>query len=208
MTEAQYYIRICMILTANVTCILLSFRRGRRENARMILCCIGILILSQIYRVLTGDPLGLLNFMPGFWFLPSLYFIHKGSVAQKVFVTFTVLAMCHLILITTSFLAIGSITLRIVFLGAALAVYIALMAWRGHIFTQRVFDSATGSWWGYAAYISGFYRKRPDGFCKVKWYDTADDFAADVRIGWEKAPGAVVDDGGEVQQDFAALMIL
>ncbi len=157
MTQAQYYIRMCMILCANIACILLSFRRGRRENLRMILACAGIFLVRQLYVEITGDPINLTNFMPGFAFLPSLYFIHKGSVAQKVFVVGIVLAMCHLILIAASFLAMGSVTRGIVLLGVALAAYIALMAWRGHKLTQRVFDSAQGSWWGYAAYISVFY---------------------------------------------------
>ncbi len=157
MSQTQLYIRMVIILSANVTCILLSFRRGFRENLRMVLACAVVLILSQIYRVLTGDPVGLLGFMPGFIFLPTLYFIHKGSFAQKVFVTFTVLSISYLILIGSSFFAAGSVTLRLVLLGSALAVYTAFVARRGHWFIQRVFDSAGGSWRGYAVYISVFY---------------------------------------------------
>lgn len=55
--------------------------------------------------------------------------------------------------------------------------------------------------------LSGWDYERPDGFCKVKWYDSVADYAADVRFGFEEAPGAVVDDSGKVLLDGAAFYL-
>lgn len=55
---------------------------------------------------------------------------------------------------------------------------------------------------------SGWDYERPDGFCKVKWYDSLDSFASDFRIGFCEVPGVVVDDDGNILPDYAAAMIL
>ncbi len=75
MTQAQYYIRMCMILSANIACILLSFRRSGRENLRMILACAGIFILRQIYVELTGDPINTVPIVGGFFLRTLLTFL-------------------------------------------------------------------------------------------------------------------------------------
>lgn len=55
---------------------------------------------------------------------------------------------------------------------------------------------------------SGWDYERPDGFCKVKWYASLDDFSSDFRFDSFDALGAVVDDSGNVLPDYAATMIL
>jgi len=44
---------------------------------------------------------------------------------------------------------------------------------------------------------------RPDGFCKVKWFDSMDSYVANVIFTSEpELMGGVVDDDGTIQPDF------
>jgi hypothetical protein len=55
--------------------------------------------------------------------------------------------------------------------------------------------------------LSGWDYERPDGYCKIKWYDSVRDYVADVRFGYDETPGAVLDDQGAFQPDSAAFAL-
>lgn len=156
MITLESYAGFLMVLAANVAGILLAFRRDKCENLRMSLACVVITAAVVLYRF-TGAPTAWLDFLPGVIYLPSLYFILKGSVAQKLFVTFSVLSITHLLYLGVWFVTPAASAWRYGLLALVLAGYVALMAWQGSRFVGKVFSSAGGGWWGYALYAAAFY---------------------------------------------------
>lgn len=149
---------IYLVLAANIAGILLSFRRPLRENLRMLGACILITMFTLFCRLFLRDAAALFNILPGALYLPSLYFIHKGSISQKVFITFTVLSITYLIFLTVSLIPFDYPWLRLLLLIAALSAYVALMVWKGHHFVKQLFYSANRkAWKWYAFYLAMFY---------------------------------------------------